>query len=118
MDTLATLETQLSAASNRAKVAHAAWFAASSRLHEDGPPSQEDIDRIALLSQTMVIAGWERDVLVYRRARYRIAAFGWGAASPVERAARHPGPKPWNIRAFAAHHRIGVEIVREVVASP
>lgn len=116
--TLATLETQLSAASVRAKVAHAAWFAASSRLHEDGPPSQGGLDRVALFSQAMVIAAWERDLLVYRRARYRIAAFGWGAASPVERAARHPGPKPWNIRAFAAHHRIGVEIVREVVASP
>lgn len=118
MDTLATLETQLSDASDRAKVAHAAWFAAQSRLHEDGPPSQESLDRVALLSQAMVVAAWKRDLLVYRRARYRIAAFGWSSASPVERSARHPGPKPWDIRAFAAHHRIGVEIVREVAASP
>lgn len=118
MDTLATLDSELSTAKERAAKAHTAWFAAQSRLHEDGPPAQKDLDRVALLSQAMTIAAYERDLLAYRRARYRIAALGWSSVSAAERTLRHPGQKPWTIAAFAAHHRINVEIVRETSFAP
>jgi len=105
--TLAAIQSELAAATARASEAYAAHERALSAMVDAGAaPNKTTRDELAVLGQSLAIAAYERDMLRYRLARYRIATSSWSSVTQEDRMMRHPGSRPWSVEQFRTHHNI------------